>query len=156
MLRTIHTWKSWTFPVGWKCTGRDTRKTERTFTRTSRRSGALHLAEDSRRFLEGFFQIPGAQYWIWEEEGRYVSCLRLKPDRDGLLLEALETRPDCRRRGFGKQLILSVLSHLPQARKFIRRFPKKISRLWRFIESAAFPRFWTMDCRGTEARRITA
>lgn len=34
---------------------------------------ALHLAEeDSRRFLEGFFQIPGAQYWIWEEEGRYV------------------------------------------------------------------------------------
>ena len=65
---------------------------------------ALHLAEeDSRRFLEGFFQIPGAQYWIWEEEGRYVSCLRLKPDRDGLLLEALETRPDCRRRGFGKQ-----------------------------------------------------
>ena len=59
---------------------------------------ALHLAEeDSRRFLEGFFQIPGAQYWIWEEEGRYVSCLRLKPDRDGLLLEALETRPDCRR-----------------------------------------------------------
>mgnify|MGYP000397163871 CR=1 FL=1 len=115
---------------------------------------ALHLAEeDSRRFLEGFFQIPGAQYWIWEEEGRYVSCLRLKPDRDGLLLEALETRPDCRRRGFGKQLILSVLSHLPRGTKI---YSKKISRLWRFIESAAFPRFWTMDCRRTEARRITA
>ena len=118
---------------------------------------ALHLAEeDSRRFLEGFFQIPGAQYWIWEEEGRYVSCLRLKPDRDGLLLEALETRPLPLRRRIWQTIDSVVLSHLPEARKFIRRFPKKISRLWRFIESAAFPRFWTMDCRRTEARRITA
>ena len=87
---------------------------------------ALHLAEeDSRRFLEGFFQIPGAQYWIWEEEGRYVSCLRLKPDRDGLLLEALETRPDGRRRGFGKQLILSVLSHLPRGTKIYSEISKE-------------------------------
>ena len=87
---------------------------------------ALHLAEeDSRRFLEGFFQIPGAQYWIWEEEGRYVSCLRLKPDRDGLLLEALETQPDCRRRGFGKQLILSVLSHLPRGTKIYSEISKE-------------------------------
>ena len=87
---------------------------------------ALHLAEeDSRRFLEGFFQIPGAQYWIWEEEGRYVSCLRLKPDRDGLLLEALETRPDCRRRGFGKQLILSVLSHLPRGTRIYSEISKE-------------------------------
>ena len=87
---------------------------------------ALHLAEeDSRRFLEGFFQIPGAQYWIWEEEGRYVSCLRLKPDRDGLLLEALETRPDCRRRGFCKQLILSVLSHLPRGTKIYSEISKE-------------------------------
>ena len=87
---------------------------------------ALHLAEeDSRRFLEGFFQIPGAQYWIWEEEGRYVSCLRLKPDRDGLLLEALETRPDCRRRGFGNQLILSVLSHLPRGTKIYSEISKE-------------------------------
>ena len=75
--------------------------------------------------LEGFFQIPGAQYWIWEEEGRYVSCLRLKPDRDGLLLEALETRPDCRRRGFGKQLILSVLSHLPRGTKIYSEISKE-------------------------------
>ena len=49
----------------------------------------------------------------------------LVPDRDGLLLEALETRPDCRRRGFGKQLILSVLSHLPRGTKIYSEISKE-------------------------------
>lgn len=58
---------------------------------------------------EVFFQTPGAVYGIWEEDGRYVSALRLEPYRDGLLLEALETAPACRRRGYGEQLLRSIL-----------------------------------------------
>ena len=45
---------------------------------------------------------------ILEAEGRYVSALRLEPNRDGLLLEALETLPEERRRGYAVSLISSV------------------------------------------------
>ena len=48
----------------------------------------LALAEgDFRQYLaEVFFRQKGAFYAIWEENGRYVSALRLEPYRDGLLL----------------------------------------------------------------------
>ncbi len=72
----------------------------------------LMLAEqDFYQYLrEVFFQTPGAVYAIWEEAGRYASALRLEPYRDGLLLAALETRPDSRRRGYGTLLIQAVLA----------------------------------------------
>ena len=60
-----------------------------------------------------FFPTDGVVYAIWEAEGRYVSALRLEPYRDGLLLEALETAPDQRRKGYGRRLILSVLEQFP-------------------------------------------
>ena len=51
----------------------------------------IQLAEeDFYRYLsQVFFRSPGAVYAVWEENGRYVSALRLEPYRDGLLLEAL-------------------------------------------------------------------
>lgn len=55
-----------------------------------------------------FFKTPGAVYAIWEQSGRYVSALRLEPYRDGLLLEALETAPAERRRGYARMLLLEV------------------------------------------------
>ena len=77
------------------------------------------LSEDRRLLLaeqdvydylhETFFRTRGASYAIWEEEGKYRSALRLEPYRDGLLLEALETVPDCRRRGYAVELIRAVL-----------------------------------------------
>lgn len=57
---------------------------------------------------EMFFSVEGAIYALWEENGRYVSALRLEPYKDGLLLEALETAPDCRGKGYAKALIRSV------------------------------------------------
>ena len=63
---------------------------------------------------EGFFPVPGAVYAIWEENGKYVSALRLEPYEDGLLLEALETAPQCRRRGYGEKLIRAVQDAFPQ------------------------------------------
>ena len=75
----------------------------------------IALAEqDFYDYLAGsFFGTEGAVYAIWEESGQYVSALRLEPYRDGLLLEALETAPDHRRRGYAKALLLAVLERYP-------------------------------------------
>ena len=71
--------------------------------------GILSAESDFYGYLqEVFFQTKGAFYYIWEENGVYLSALRLEPYRDGLLLEALETHPDYRRMGYGKKLIQSV------------------------------------------------
>lgn len=77
---------------------------------------ALRLAElDAREYLrEDFFRKPGARYYIWQEAGEYTSALRLECFGDGLLLEALETRPDFRRRGYGRKLMVAVLAQLPE------------------------------------------
>ena len=67
----------------------------------------IQLSEqDFYRYLnEGFFRTPGAVYAVWEAGGQYVSALRLEPYRDGLLMEALETTPEQRRRGYAAALI---------------------------------------------------
>lgn len=75
----------------------------------------LQLAEE--RFYhylrEDFFPTAGAVYGILEENGEYISALRLEPYQDGLLLEGLETAPRHRRKGFGKKLMLEVLAQFP-------------------------------------------
>lgn len=71
--------------------------------------------EDFNRYLsECFFPTPGAVYAIWEVNGEYVSALRLEPYRDGLLLEALETAPEERRKGYAGDLIQSVQAWLKE------------------------------------------
>ena len=47
-------------------------------------------------------------YMVWQVDGNYVSALRLEQYRDGLLMEALETIPDKRRKGYAVALISSV------------------------------------------------
>ena len=81
---------------------------------------ALQLAEqDFRQYLqEVFFRTPGAYCCIWEENGRYVSALRLEPYRDGLLLAALETSPVHRRKGYAAALIHGVQAYLVQQGAF--------------------------------------
>ena len=70
------------------------------------------LAEqDFYQYLrEVFFPTPGAQYLIWEADGCYVSALRLEPYQDGLLLEALETAPQHRRKGYAVKLVQAALN----------------------------------------------
>jgi GNAT superfamily N-acetyltransferase len=63
---------------------------------------------------EGFFPVSGAVYAIWIENECYVSALRLEPYEDGLLLEALETAPTQRRKGYAEKLIRAVLEQFPQ------------------------------------------
>lgn len=73
----------------------------------------LRSEQDFYAYLQtGFFAQPGDLYCIWEENGSYVSALRLESYQDGLLLEALETHPEYRRRGFAECLIRAVLDTL--------------------------------------------
>lgn len=79
----------------------------------------LALAEeDFRDYLRQiFFAGENARYFILEAAGRYVSALRLEPYGDGLLLEALETAPDCRRKGYAEALIRQCQQYLTQQGK---------------------------------------
>lgn len=74
----------------------------------------IMLAEQDfyRYLLECFFETAGAVYAIWMEDGKYVSALRLEPNRDGLLLEALETVPEERGKGYASALIRAVQAWL--------------------------------------------
>ncbi len=75
------------------------------------RSQWMLLAQQSfyQYLRECFFTTPRACYAVWVEDGRYVSALRLEPYKDGLLLAALETAPQQRRKGYAERLIRAVL-----------------------------------------------
>lgn len=96
------------------------------YTEGNRENGKLffpELSEDQQllraeqsfyRYLsEIFFRTPGAVCAVWEEEGCYCSALRLEPYQDGLLLEALETAPAFRRRGYASALLRAVRQNFP-------------------------------------------
>ena len=57
-----------------------------------------------------FFKEPQAVCWVLEEDGVWVSALRICRIPEGpYYLEALETRPDRRRQGYGVRLLSEVL-----------------------------------------------
>ena len=57
-----------------------------------------------------FFSQNEAAYWIFEENGVWHSALRTCKVLNGLYyLEALETRPDSRKKGYASLLLLCVL-----------------------------------------------
>ena len=60
---------------------------------------------------ENFYAQDNACYWLWSEDGVYRSALRLEPYQDGLLLTALETHPQMRRRGFAEKLVKAALEY---------------------------------------------
>jgi GNAT superfamily N-acetyltransferase len=60
-----------------------------------------------------FFSQNEAAYWIFEENGVWHSALRTCKVLNGpYYLEALETRPDSRKKGYASLLLLSVLDVL--------------------------------------------
>ena len=72
---------------------------------------ALAEQEFYQYLQQVFFKTDGAEYLIWSENGRYISALRLEPYREGLLLEALETAPASRRKGYAAKLIQAALAY---------------------------------------------
>lgn len=83
-------------------------------------------AHDFWEYLsKDYFQTPENLYWIWAESGEYISALRLEAYKDGLLLEALETKPDQRQKGYAKRLMEAVLKQLPLNTKVYSHVSKK-------------------------------
>ena len=74
----------------------------------------LRLAEEDfyRYLTEDFFRQKDALYFVLTEGNIYVSALRVEPYQDGLLLQALETCPDMRRRGYAKRLMTDAIQYL--------------------------------------------
>lgn len=90
---------------------------------SSGRELAPNASEYEQRFLaeqelytflsDCFFKTPGAFYALWQEDGHFCSALRMEPYQDGFLLEALETAPRLRKRGFAEMLIRETIIALP-------------------------------------------
>ena len=100
----------------------------------------MQAEQDFYQYLnEVFFKISGAVYAIWEEQCAYVSALRLEPDRDGLLLEALETAPSRRRQGYAEKLIRAVQEQFPNQRFYSHVSKKNVASL-RVHEKCGFCR----------------
>lgn len=59
-----------------------------------------------------FFVTHGARYFVLEEDGAYLSALRIEPFWDGLLLAGLQTHPHHRCRGYALALMGEVLEGL--------------------------------------------
>ena len=75
--------------------------------------GVGEAEQDFYAFLkEGFFSVSDAFYGIWTVDGGYVSALRMEVYRDGWLIEAVETRPDYRRKGYASALMQAVFAYL--------------------------------------------
>ena len=103
----------------------------------------LRAEEEFGAYLrEDFFKVEGAYYAIWEKQGRYLSALRMEPFEDGLLLEALETRPDCRGNGYATALLQAVLAQ--EERKVYSHVSKKNTASLRTHEKCGFQKI--SDC----------
>jgi RimJ/RimL family protein N-acetyltransferase len=77
------------------------------------------VEQDFYQYLrECFFTTEGAIYALWSPAGEYVSALRLEPYQDGLLLEALETAPGQRRKGYAADLITAVLQMVGETKVY--------------------------------------
>ena len=100
----------------------------------------LALAEERfyQYLQEDFFSKPYARYYIWTEDGEYVSALRLWPFRDGQLLEGLETKPGQRRKGYAASLIRAVQRHFPAGTRIYSHVSRNNRASLRLHEGCGF------------------
>ena len=72
--------------------------------------GLYRAEQEMYDFLRyDFFTRQDAFCALWRDGSAPVSAVRLERWRDGWLLEGLETRPDCRGKGYAEQLLETVL-----------------------------------------------
>jgi len=64
------------------------------------------------KFLAKFMSKDENTYYVWEEAGEWVSALRLTKLDGFYFLEALETAPEYRKKGYAYKLIKSVIQEL--------------------------------------------
>lgn len=89
---------------------------------------------------EVFFKTKEAFYAVWMSEGRYKAALRVEPFCDGVLLEALETAPEERRKGYAKELLCAVMRTLAdcQTKKLYSHVSRSNTPSMRLHEACGF------------------
>lgn len=94
-------------------------------------SRQLFLQEENfyQYLREVFFPAPGAVCLVWTEAGEYRAALRLEPYKDGLLLEALETAPEHRRKGYARKLIQAVQAQFSEEKIYSHVHKKNLPSL---------------------------
>ena len=76
-------------------------------------AGILEAEQDFYAYLRDvFFQTKDAKYYVFEDNGQYFSAFRIEPYQAGYLLEALETAPMHRRKGYARHLLSQVLPQI--------------------------------------------
>lgn len=66
-----------------------------------------------------FLQKSEATYWVLEENGKWLSALRIcKVEQDIYYLEALETIPNQRKKGYASKLLLQVIEEYKKKGSF--------------------------------------
>ncbi|MCD8326851.1 MAG: GNAT family N-acetyltransferase [Lachnospiraceae bacterium] len=79
------------------------------------------MIDNFKDFLRKFFADDRNAYYIWEADGEWVSALRLTRLEGCYFLEALETKPECRKRGYSLELFTAVYEYLGQHGPFVIR-----------------------------------
>ena len=83
------------------------------YSELDRAEGLLQARQDFYQYLhQVFFATKGAFYAIYLDNGTYMSAVRFEPYKDGLLLEAVETAPSHRKKGYAYTLLHEALLHL--------------------------------------------
>ncbi len=67
--------------------------------------------QDFYSYLLDFLKQDRSFYAVWEQDGKYLSALRMEPYQDGLLMEGLVTDIPHRKKGHAKALILKTLEY---------------------------------------------
>ena len=79
------------------------------------------------KFLDKFKSRNETTYYVWEVNGEWVSALRLIKLEDFYFMEALETAPEHRRKGYASQLIQILTQQLEVEHVIIRSKVRKIN-----------------------------
>lgn len=125
---------------------------------------SLLAEQDFHQYLrECFFGTPGAIYALWQESGRYVSALRLEPYFDGLLIEALETLPAERGKGYAGKLLTAVKGHYCEVRLYAHVDKKNLPSMrvhercgfYRILEHAVYADGSVLSSSCTYCSQIT-
>ncbi len=71
----------------------------------------LKAEQDFYSYVLEFLRQEGCFYAIWEEDGSYISALRMEPYQDGILVEGLATDTAYRKKGYAKTLLKKATDH---------------------------------------------
>lgn len=66
------------------------------------------------KFLGKFMSKDENTYYVWEVDGEWVSALRLTKEDGFYFMEALETAPEHRKKGYASDLIKSLIQKLEE------------------------------------------